>query len=98
MGSEFVYAYGYACCPDRLNIGSTKIDVVQRIAAQIYTSTPDKPVLLIKIKTANSMALERAIHATLEIRNSKIQGGGTEWFKTNCEEILAIHQFITQSQ
>src|SRR4051794_4003700 len=34
-GPEFVYAYGYRCLPGRLKIGSTTIDTVQRIAAQI---------------------------------------------------------------
>jgi hypothetical protein len=97
-GGEFVYAYGYACCPDRLKIGATKNDVIQRIAAQINTSTPDKPILYLRIKTANCIALERAIHATLEMRYRKVQGGGTEWFKTTCEEVLSIHEFIVQSQ
>jgi hypothetical protein len=98
QGIESVYAYGYACCPDRLKIGATKNDVIQRIVSQINTSTPDKPILYLKIKTPKCMALERAIHATLEIRERKIQGGGTEWFKTTCEEILSIRKFITQVQ
>src|SRR5215469_12840462 len=46
-----LYVYGYRCAPDRLKIGSTEVDTVQRIAAQITTSTPFKPVLLIEIKT-----------------------------------------------
>jgi hypothetical protein len=50
-GEGVVYAYSYACCPDRLKVGSTELDTVQRIAAQIGTGTPDKPVLLIEIKT-----------------------------------------------
>src|SRR5690242_9204124 len=43
-GQAFVYAYGYACAPDRLKIGMTTTDIVERIAAQISTGTPDKPL------------------------------------------------------
>jgi hypothetical protein len=50
-GSTVVYAYGYRCAPDRLKIGLTGGDTVQRIAAQISTGTPDKPVLLLEIRT-----------------------------------------------
>jgi len=49
-GDGIVYAYGYRCCPDRLKIGFTQADTVQRIAAQIGTSTPDRPTLYLEIK------------------------------------------------
>ena len=62
-GSGIVYVYGYACCPDRLKVGYTEGDTVQRIAAQITTSTPDKPKLLIEIKTDQCRALEKAVQA-----------------------------------
>jgi len=42
-GPTVVYAYGYQCAPDRLKIGLTQGDTVQRIAAQISTGTPDRP-------------------------------------------------------
>ena len=91
-----VYAYGYRCCEDRLKVGFTEANTVQRIAAQISTSTPDKPVLLIEIKTDQCRALEGAIQATLETRGRKISGAGAEWFKTSRDEVLAIYQFIKQ--
>jgi hypothetical protein len=97
-GEGVVYAYGYACAPDRLKIGSTEADAVQRIAAQIGTSTPDKPVLLIEIRTTRCRALERAIQNTLEARGRKIAGGGVEWFKVTPEEVVAIHAFIAGEQ
>jgi hypothetical protein len=96
-GAGVVYAYGYRCCQDRIKIGSTDLDAVDRIAQQINTSTPDKPVLLIEIRTNKCRALERAIQATLETRGSKITGGGAEWFKASRDDILAIYQFINQS-
>ena len=96
-GGGIVYVYSYRCCGDRLKVGSTEMNTVQRIAAQITTSTPDKPVLLVEIRTDHCRALERAIQATLEARGRKIAGGGTEWFKATRDEILAIYQFIAQA-
>jgi hypothetical protein len=96
-GSGFVYAYGYRCAPDRLKIGKTEVDTVQRIIAQISTSTPDKPVLFLEIRTHDHNSLERAIQSTLEYRECKIVGGGAEWFKTSREEVIAIYQFIART-
>ena len=95
-GTGVVYAYGYRCCEDRLKVGFTEANTVQRIAAQISTSTPDKPVLLIEIRSDQCRALERAIQATLETRGRKIAGGGAEWFKASRDEVLAIYRFIEQ--
>jgi hypothetical protein len=96
-GPGVVYGYGYRCCPDRLKIGYTEGDAVQRIAAQISTGTPDKPTLLLVIKTNQCRSLERAIHAILETRGRKIVGAGTEWFATSRDEVLAIYHFVLQS-
>jgi hypothetical protein len=96
-GSGVVYGYGYRCCTDRIKVGSTETDTVERIAQQINTSTPDKPVLLIEIRSDRCRALERAIQATLETRGCKISGGGAEWFAASRDEILAIYQFIENS-
>ena len=92
-GGSAVYAYGYLCCPDRLKVGYATGDTVQRIADQIGTSTPDKPVLHID-KTDDCRALERAIHAVLRVRGRKIAGGGDEWFRATRDEIIAIYRFI----
>lgn len=96
-GAGVVYAYGYRCCQDRIKIGSTDVDTVDRIAQQINTSRPDKPVLLIEIRTNKCRSLERAIQATLETRGCKITGGGAEWFKASRNEILAIYEFINKA-
>ena len=95
-GPRVVYAYGYRCAPDRLKIGLTEGETIQRIAAQISTGTPDKPVLLLEIRTHDCSALERAIHATLDYRGSKIPGAGKEWFKTTREEIVAIYEAVAR--
>jgi len=97
-GNEFVYAYGYNCAPDRLKIGmSSQTDCVQRIVQQINTSTPDRPVLHVEIKTDHSYSLERAMHSILIHRGKKIHGGGDEWFKTTAAEIIDIYQFVMKS-
>jgi hypothetical protein len=95
-GPKVVYAYGYRCAPDRLKIGLTEGDAVQRITAQISTGTPDKPVLFLEIRTHDCNSLERAIHATLEYRGSKVPGAGKEWFKTSREEVIAIYEAIVK--
>lgn len=94
QGSGTLYAYGYRCAPDRLKIGMTEGDTVQRIAAQISTGTPDKPVLLLEIKTNTCRALERAMHGILEARGKKVAGGGTEWFKATRDEVIEIYKFV----
>jgi hypothetical protein len=93
-GPGILYAYGYKCAPDRLKIGYTDGDTIERIAAQIWTSTPDKPVLALEIKTQKSHALERALHSILEYRGKKIKGGGDEWFITTVQEIESLFDFI----
>jgi T5orf172 domain len=96
-GNRVVYAYGYECAPDRLKIGLTEGDTVQRIAAQIGTSTPDKPVLKLEIRTHDCASLEKAIHAILKYRGQKIDGGGTEWFKATREEIVKIYETVSHN-
>lgn len=93
-GQSVVYAYGYRCAPDRLKVGLTTGDTVQRIVAQISTGTPDKPALLLEIRTHDCSSLERALHAILEYRGAKVVGAGKEWFKTSRDEILAIYRSI----
>lgn len=96
-GSEIVYAYGYRCAPDRLKVGFTLGDTVQRIAAQIGTGTPDKPVLLLEIRTHDCRSLERAIHAILEYRGSRISGAGKEWFMASRDDVVSIYRSILAS-
>jgi Meiotically up-regulated gene 113 len=97
-GPKVVYAYGYRCAPDRLKIGLTEVgDAVQRIAGQINTGTPDRPTLLLEIRTHDCKSLEKAIHSTLEYRGTKVPGAGKEWFKTSREEIVSIYQSTKKS-
>jgi hypothetical protein len=95
-GQSVVYAYGYRCAPDRLKIGLTTGDTVQRIVAQIGTGTPDKPALLLEIRTHDCSSLERAIHAILDYRGTRIIGAGKEWFKTSRDEVVTIYHSIVE--
>jgi hypothetical protein len=94
-GPEHVYGYGYAVASGCIKLGSSKnMSPVERIARQIETSTPGQPVLLIAIATANSQALERALHGILECRGRKITGGGKEWFRAHRNEIASLVEFV----
>ena len=93
-GTGTVYAYGYRCAPDRMKIGCTDKDVVARIADQIWISTPDRPCLMLELRTDSCQALERAIHAILKVRGQHVVGGGSEWFTTTREEVLEIYRFV----
>jgi hypothetical protein len=95
-GPRTVYAYGYRCAPDRLKVGLTEGDAAERIAAQISTGSPDRPVLFLEIKTHDCSSLERAIHAILEYRGCRIIGGGKEWFKTTRDELVAICKAVAR--
>ncbi|MDR3525594.1 MAG: GIY-YIG nuclease family protein [Acetobacteraceae bacterium] len=94
-GDQCVYAYGYRCAPDRLKVGRTDGDVIDRIARQIATSTPEKPSLFLVIRTSDSRALEMAMHGVLRLRRMKIIGGGDEWFLTTRDELLEIYRAIS---
>jgi hypothetical protein len=94
QGEQFVYAYGYPCAPDRLKLGSCAGDVVARIAAQISTGTPDKPVLLLKIATHDCRALERALHAIFRLKGRQVAGAGAEWFIATPEEVVAAYERV----
>jgi hypothetical protein len=93
-GNQSVYAYGYRCAPDRLKVGRSDGDVVNRIARQISTSTPDKPALVLIIRTGDCRGLEKAIQGVLRVRGRKVIGGGDEWYMTTREELIQIHNLI----
>ncbi len=95
-GESVVYAYSYRCAPDRLKVGLSTGDAVQRIVAQISTCAPDRPALLLEIRTHDCGSLERAVHAVLEFRGAKVVGGGNEWFRTSRDEIVAIYRSIVE--
>lgn len=95
-GEESVYAYGYACAPDRLKIGSARGDALARIAAQISTGTPDRPVLRVVVRTHDCRALERALHNILRLRGRRVEGAGAEWFIASADEVVSLVETIIE--
>jgi len=91
VGGSCVYAYGYACAPDRLKIGRADGDAVARVAAQITTSTPDKPRLVVVLHTDDAGALERGLHAWFQLRGRRLEGGGKEWFRVTKDEVIEAY-------
>lgn len=94
-GKEFVYAYGYPCAPDRLKIGSCTGDVIARIAAQIGTGTPDKPSLMLTVRTNDCRVLERVLHGIFRLRGQRVLGAGREWFLATREEVVTAYESIS---
>ena len=93
-GIESVYAYGYRCAPDRIKIGSCAGDVIARIAAQISTATPDKPVLLVTIRTHDCRVLERTLHGIFRLKGRQVKGAGAEWFIATADEVVAAYEKV----
>jgi hypothetical protein len=78
-----------------LKVGRCEGDVVTRISSQISTSTPDKPVLALIIRTDDCRSLEKALHGVLQVRGRKVSGGGDEWFQTDSSELVQIYEMCT---
>lgn len=96
-GRSCVYAYGYACAPDRLKIGRADGDALARVAAQITTSTPDKPHLVAIFRTDDAGALERGLHAWFQLRGRRVEGGGKEWFRVSSDELITAYRHLVGS-
>ena len=105
IGQESVYVFSYPAyrkLAEQTNqrdyehkIGHTKSKELARISQQVTTGMPEKPEVLLQIKTDDSVSLERAIHAILKLRGKHNKESlGSEWFITNCKEITDIYLFI----
>jgi hypothetical protein len=68
--------------------------VIDRIARQISTGTPDKPALLLVIRTDDCTSLERAMQGVLEVRGRKVIGGGDEWYFVTRDELVQVYKMI----
>ena len=76
-------------------IGRTSSEDLNRVLQQTNAAIPEKPEVLLHIRTDASVELERAIHLILKLRGKHNKDSpGTEWFKTNCNEIEEIYLFI----
>jgi hypothetical protein len=89
--NQTMYAYGYRCARDRLQVGICNRDVTPRVMGQIRTSTPDKPALGLVNRTHDGRALEIAMHGLFPLKGRNIVGGGNDdWILTTDLELLTI--------
>lgn len=89
-GAGTVRAHGYASIPDRLKVGKTVGAAVDRIVQRINVSTPDRPTLVLELRTSDCGKLEAVLHGALAPRGCKILGGGDEWFRASRDSVETI--------
>jgi hypothetical protein len=96
--SEFESANLKGDCSWACKIGRTRGDVTARLIAQgSCTAFPGEPIVPLVIRTRDSQTLETLIHATLEYARKRITNSrGTEWLKTNPQEIESIYNALDQ--
>ena len=70
-------------------------DAVARIAVQINTATPDRPVLLVEVRNHDCRALERALHGMFRLKRRQVAGAGAEWFIATPEEVVDAYNRLT---
>lgn len=106
-GSDQVYLYYYSAYKlIRLKdgfydwpckIGWTRGRAENRVARQVKTSSPEKPVLGLVIKCGDGYLLEQALHAILRLFHKSIKGAtGDEWFLTTPEEVKNLCKLLRQ--
>lgn len=104
-GSESIYVFSYPThrkLAEKSNksfwlhkIGRTGSEDLVRVLDQTNTAVPEKPEILLHIRTDSSSLLEKALHSILKLRGKHNNDSpGTEWFRTNCAEIEEIYLFI----
>ena len=78
------------------NIGRTKRSPSKRVREQKDKFDHQNPEIGLEIKTNNPRALEKAIHAILELKGQRVEtsGGGSEWFLTSPTEVAGIYTIL----
>lgn len=76
-------------------IGRTEVSVESRIVEQVGTALPERPRVVVTEACNESVLLERALHAILELRGHKVRDApGNEWYDTNPTEVRELIDFI----
>lgn len=78
------------------NIGMTKRSTSKRVGEQKEKFDHQIPEIGLEIKTNNPRALEKAIHAILELKGQRVEtsGKGNEWFLTSPTEVVGIYTIL----
>lgn len=97
IGKQSVYVYyfpKYAADHDTYywpcKIGMSTGSAVKRVAQQIKTALPEKPIIGLIVKTDDAYLLEQALHAILRLKKREVKAPGKEWFNTTPEEVLCL--------
>ena len=76
-------------------IGMTENDVDTRVKSQATTALPEEPEIALIMRTNNPRALEKSIHAILDLQGKRTKtSGGSEWFMTSPMEVEQIYKRI----
>ena len=66
-----------------------------RVVDQVGTALPERPEIRLAVMTDNSAALEKMLHSILsQAGRSFDDAPGTEWYRTNEDEIESILAFV----
>lgn len=78
------------------NIGMTKRSTSKRVGEQKEKFDHQSPEIGLAIKTNNPSALEKAIHAILELKGQQVETSGkdSEWFLTSPTEVAGIYTIL----
>lgn len=103
--NNFVYAYyfpaykelaefkGESGWPVKIGLSTTSIE--QRVAMQVGTAMPERPVMLFEVECDDCAKLEKAIHAVLDVKGFKMtESLGNEWFRINPAELMNIMSIL----
>lgn len=104
VGKEMVYAYNYPTYRAHaiqnseptwpVKIGMSRIGAA-RVVEQVGTALPERPEIRLAVMTDNSAALEKMLHSVLsQAGRSFDDAPGTEWYRTNEDEIESILAFV----
>ena len=74
----------------------TKRSIPKRVREQKEKFDHQNPKIGLEIKTNNPRALEKAIHAILELKGQQVEtsGRGNEWFLTSPTEVAGIYTIL----
>ena len=104
-GNELVYCYTFPAHRELaefkqikhfpIKVGRSADQTLRRVVEQCGTSNPEKPIVLLAMRTDDSSLLEKTIHKILECWDRKIDDApGNEWFEASIEELHQIFDYL----
>lgn len=99
-GAGVVYVYYFPAYrldndPFPIKVGMSTTAYQARIASQLGTSNPERPVIYRAHHTDSPVVLERYLHSALTLEGAWMdEAPGTEWYVTRPERIDALLEFV----